>query len=268
MKRFALIGKNIKKSLSPAIHQYCFEQLSLGAKYEIINIKRSDKISGVIDQLKSGDLDGVNVTTPYKEDVNLFLNHINPRAEQIGSINCIHVKSGKLIGNNTDWYGFLKALEGIEGFNNVVIFGTGGVVPAILYYFNSRETMPVHIVGRNKKKMSFFQSKGFSTYDIKNLNVNIDNPLIINTIPSNASINWKDLINKVSNNVCAAMDLNYNFKVTEFLNSFNSDVKTKNGLDMLIYQALMSLDIWYEKDLSNSINVNDLKSNIKEIYYE
>ena len=71
------------------------------------------------------------------------------------------------------------------------------------------------------------------------------------------------IINKVSNNVCAAMDLNYNFKVTEFLNSFNSDVKTKNGLDMLIHQALMSLDIWYEKDLTSLININDLKINIE-----
>lgn len=263
MKRFALIGKNINKSLSPAIHHYCFGRLLLDAKYEIININRADKISGVIDQLKSGDLDGVNVTTPYKENIKLHLDQINPRAEEIGSINCIHVKSGKLIGNNTDWYGFLKALEGMGTFNNVVIFGTGGVVPAILYYFNNRETMPIHIVGRNKERMSFFKSRGASIYNMENLNVNIDSPLIINTIPSNASINWKDLINRVSKNICAAMDLNYNFKVTEFLNSFNSDVKIKNGLDMLIYQALMSLDIWHEKDLSSSININDLKMNIE-----
>ena len=63
-------------------------------------------------------LDGVNITTPYKENMIPLLDNINPRAEQIGSINCIHVKSGQIIGNNTDWYGFSLALRNnnIEGF--------------------------------------------------------------------------------------------------------------------------------------------------------
>ena len=248
MKRFALIGKSIDKSLSPAIHRYCFEQLSLDAKYEIVNMESTDKISGVIDQLKSGDLDGINVTTPYKENIRPFLDNINPRAEEIGSINCIHVKDRQLIGNNTDWYGFLKALEGTVDFSNVVILGTGGVVPAILYYFNSRRKTSVHIVGRDKEKMSLFESKGAFAYHMDSLNINVDDSLIINAIPSSASINWQGLINRISGHICGAIDLNYNFKVTEFLNSFNSNVKTKNGLDMLIHQALMSLDIWYEKD--------------------
>ena len=268
MKRFALIGRHIQKSLSPAIHQYCFEQLSLDAKYEIMDIKSADKIDVIISQLKSGDLDGVNITTPYKENTIPLLDNINPRAEQIGSINCIHVKDRQLIGNNTDWYGFLKALEGMDGFSNVVILGSGGVIPSILYYFNTRKKVPVHIVGRNKERMNLFKSKGVSTYNIDSPNINIDDSLIINAIPLNASINWKSLINKISGNIYGAMDLNYNFKVTEFLNLFDSDVKIKNGLDMLIYQALMSLDIWYEKDLSNSINVNDLKSNLGVMYDE
>ena len=65
-----------------------------------------------------------------------------------------------------------------------------------------------------------------------------------------------------------AMDLNYHLKATEFLNYFNSSVNTKNGLDMLIYQALMSLDIWYNKNLSLSIDVGDLKRKLIEKYYD
>ena len=144
------------------------------------------------------------------------------------------------------------------------------VAKAIEFYGNKGDlAILISSSGNSKNMINGAQTANNLGIDVVTFTgFNIDNPLIINTIPSNASINWKDLINKVSNNVCAAMDLNYNFKVTEFLNSFNSNVKTKNGLDMLIYQALMSLDIWYEKDLSNSINVNDLKSNIEEMYYE
>ena len=60
------------------------------------------------------------------------------------------------------------------------------------------------------------------------------------------------------------MDLNYHLKATEFLNYFNSSVKIKNGLDMLIHQALMSIDIWYKGDITSSVDVCKLKEYLIE----
>ena len=92
--------------------------------------------------------------------------------------------------------------------------------------------------------------------------------MIINATPFNAKLDWKNIIPKLTSTPLYAYDLNYYLKVTEFLNYFNSDVKVQNGLHMLIYQALMSIDIWFNDKLSQSIHIEDLQKYINEQYYE
>ena len=265
MSRFALIGKDIKGSFSPAIHSYCFEVMGLDAGYGIIDIESKSGVSDIVAQLKEGELDGINITTPYKKDFIPHLDQINPRAESIGSINCIHACDGELIGNNTDWFGFGKALESFSGFESVIIIGAGGVVPALTYYIDTRLGCPTHIVARN---LDGLKDSSPSTHDIHDFNFKAENYLIINTVPHQSKIDWGDTINSIEGDAICAMDLNYHLKATEFLNYFDSSVDTKNGLDMLIYQALMSLDIWYNKNLSLSIDVDDLKKDLMGRYYE
>ena len=259
MKRFALIGKDIQGSLSPTIHSYCFNALSLDAVYNIIDIDSDSCIPDVISKLKSGSLDGINVTAPYKKDFIAYLDQLNPRAESIGSINCIHGNNGKLIGNNTDWFGFGQSLRDFNNFDNVIILGGGGVVPAVLYYFETRNNFSIYIIGRNLKKIECFEKNNISIYDFNNFDLDVENSIIINTIPSTAKIDWGSVMHNINSQPRFAMDLNYHLKATEFLNYFNSSVKIKNGLDMLIHQALMSVDIWYERDVTSSIDICKLK---------
>ena len=266
MKNFALVGKDIRGSFSPDIHSFCFESLSLEACYHIIDIESSSDISAVVSRLKLGDLDGINITAPYKKDFISHLDHLNPRAEDIGSINCIHSNNGKLIGNNTDWFGFGQSIRDFQEFDNVVIIGGGGVVPAIVYYIETRLGCPIHIIGRDLKKLEHFQTDNISIHDIQNFNLDITNSIIINTVPSENRVNWAYTINSITAQPQFAMDLNYHLKATEFLNYFNSSVEIKNGLDMLIHQALMSIDIWFNENLSKSIHFEDLKDKISARY--
>ena len=267
MKKFALIGRDVQGSFSPFIHRYCFKKLSLDAEYDILDISDVSDIPNIIELLKSKKLDGVNITTPYKKDFILYLNEINPRAESIGSINCIHQNNGKLIGNNTDWYGFAKSVKEIQNYDNVVIFGSGGVVSSLIYYFSSRKSCPVHIIARDQKKLEGFKDNNTDIYNIDQFQFSTENALIINTIPQKANIDWKNLINMLSGKVIYALDLNYHLKATEFLNSFNPEIRNKNGLDMLISQALMSIDIWYNENFSKAINIDDLRNKIMNKYY-
>jgi len=266
MKNFALVGKDIQGSFSPDIHSFCFESLSLEACYHIIDIESSSEILAVVSRLKSGDLDGINITAPYKKDFISHLDHLNPRAEEIGSINCIYSNNGKLIGNNTDWFGFGQSVRDFQEFDNVVIIGGGGVVPAIVYYIETRRECPIHIIGRDLKKLECFQADNISIHDIKNFNLDITDSIIINTVPSNTNVNWPYVISRIANQPRFVMDLNYHFKVTEFLNYFNSRVEIKNGLDMLIHQAFMSIDIWFNENLSRLIHLEDLKDKISVRY--
>ena len=267
MKRFALIGKGIQKSFSPAIHSHCFNILSIEAKYNIIDMASTSQILDVIKLLKEGRLDGINITAPYKQNFIKHIDQLNPRAESIMSINCIHNNNGQLIGNNTDWFGFAKSIENFKNYQSVAILGAGGAVPAMIYYFESREGCPVYIIGRDRNKLDSFNKENVSVHNIDDFNLDLNKCLIINATPFSAKIEWNNLIPKITSTPLYAMDLNYDLKVTEFLNYFNSDVKIKNGLDMLIYQALMSIDIWFNENLSTSINVENLKKNINEQYY-
>ena len=262
MKRFALIGKGIQKSFSPAIHSHCFNSLSIEAKYDIIDIASTSKILDVIKLLKEGKLDGINITAPYKKDFIKHIDQLNPRAEIIGSINCIHNNDGKLIGNNTDWFGFAKSIENFKGYEDIAILGTGGVVPSIIYYFQSQQTYPLYVIGRDNNNLESFNEENVSVHNIDDFNLDLNKCLIINATPFSAEIKWNNLIPKITSTPLYAMDLNYHLKVTEFLNYFNSDVEIKNGLDMLIYQALMSIDIWFNDNLRAFIDFEDLKNNI------
>ena len=268
MKRFALIGKDIQYSFSPFIHKYCYRNLSVDANYNIIDIASKSKIIDVIKLLKEGGLDGINITTPYKQEFIKYVEELNPRAESIGSINCIHNNNGKLIGNNTDWFGFAKSIENFNDYESVAILGTGGAVLPIIYYFESRLSCPIHIIGRDQTKLDGFKKNNISSHNIDNLNLDLKRCLIINATLNKAKIEWGNLIPKITSAPLYAMDLNYHLKATEFLNYFNSDVKIKNGLDMLIYQALMSIDIWLSDNLSASIDFEDLKKNINKQYYD
>ena len=130
----------------------------------------------------------------FKKDFIAYLDQLNPRAESIGSINCIHSNNGKLIGNNTDWFGFGQSLRDFNNFDNVIILGGGGVVPAVLYYFETRNNFSIHIIGRNLKKIECFEKNNISIYDFNNFDLNVENSIIINTIPNHKSYTIKEYI--------------------------------------------------------------------------
>ncbi len=110
MKHFAVIGSPVEHSLSPLLHNWVFKSLNILAEYKKIKVIEKE-VPDIVQQIKNGKLDGINVTIPHKENIMEFLDEINPRAETIGSVNCIVKSKSRIIGNNTDWFGFSQALE-------------------------------------------------------------------------------------------------------------------------------------------------------------
>ncbi|MEE2918515.1 MAG: shikimate dehydrogenase, partial [Candidatus Neomarinimicrobiota bacterium] len=103
MKRFAVIGDPIAHTLSPNLHQEVYRQLELDASFEQIHVTPNSLDSFI----NSNKLDGFNVTIPHKLSIIPFLKGLDEAAKTIGAVNCVH--NGK--GYNTDWIGFLKAME-------------------------------------------------------------------------------------------------------------------------------------------------------------
>ena len=108
-KKYGIIGKPLSHSLSPMLHSFWFKKYKLNAHYSLIEINE-DQIENTIDKIRKKELEGINVTTPYKQAVIPFLDLIINEAKETSSVNTIYLnKDNKIVGENTDVYGFNQA---------------------------------------------------------------------------------------------------------------------------------------------------------------
>ena len=147
MKKFAVIGDPIAHSLSPILHQEVYRQLGLDASFEKIHL-----MPNVLHSFMNvNELDGFNITIPYKQSVIPFLNELDESAQTIGAVNCVH--DGK--GYNTDWIGFTNAMEqnGISlNGKDYIILGAGGAARAIAFGLVKFGAKSISIKNRTQSK--------------------------------------------------------------------------------------------------------------------
>ena len=154
MKQFAVIGNPIEHSLSPDLHNYVYKLLSINALYKKKKVFHSE-LSLIMDDLRTGELNGVNVTIPHKENVIEYLDEINPRAKTIGAVNVIHKNGDKLFGNNTDWFGFTMSLKknGIKvNGKEVIVLGAGGSSKSIIFSLKQSGVKKIVLLNRTFQK--------------------------------------------------------------------------------------------------------------------
>src|SRR5207302_8505581 len=129
MSQVWLIGRPVAHSLSPAIHNAAFAKLGLPHRYELKE-SADDQLGATLDRLRrDDDLLGANVTIPYKETVLRLVDEVDEEARQIGAVNTIVCRGGRLIGQNTDRLGFHYGLEGSGMLVSdvvVMVFSVGG----------------------------------------------------------------------------------------------------------------------------------------------
>ena len=104
IKKYGIIGNPIKHSLSPVLHNYWFKKYNIDADYSILNVKDND-LSNVIEQIKSKELFGINVTLPYKQKIVPLLDILVNDAELTSSVNTVYLDDQKKIaGENANRY--------------------------------------------------------------------------------------------------------------------------------------------------------------------
>ena len=94
---FGLIGKKLGHSLSPEIHEKIFEGLNIKGNYSLYELDENSVSKG-IESFKLLGYKGVNVTIPYKEEVIKTLDYISEDAKNIGAVNTIAFKNGRVEG--------------------------------------------------------------------------------------------------------------------------------------------------------------------------
>lgn len=235
---FGLVGKNISYSFSRAYFSKKFDKLGINCQYlnfDIDDISRFPKIL-------SPDIKGLNVTIPYKKSVIPYMDELSDTATQIGAVNTIQFKNGKLIGHNTDHYGFRESLRPLieTHHKKALILGTGGASKAIAYALENLG-IGFTFVSRNADDQSIgYESIGRETFE--------DHQIIINTTPVGKLPDteaYPDIPYEYFSSRHIAYDLVYNPEETVFLAKAKSyGAKTKNGLEMLQLQAEKAWEIW------------------------
>ncbi len=240
--KFGLVGKDISYSFSRDYFAKKFKHENLPHCYVNFDIH---SISGLDDIIKNTpNLKGLNVTIPYKEDVIPLLDDLNKRAKKIGAVNTIRItRYQKLIGYNTDYYGFKKSLKPHlkKHHKRALILGTGGASKAVAYALKKLKIQYDYVSRSEKEGVKFLYSD--LTEDIISTYTIIINCTPIGTFPN---VNeCPDIPYDAITENHILYDLIYNPEQTKFLSC--GDIKgatTINGLEMLKLQAEKAWDIW------------------------
>lgn len=241
MAKYGLIGHNIGYSFSKTFFNFKFEKEKRNDSYENFDIPVVSQLSKVLEE--NPDLKGLNVTIPYKESVIQLLDKVDKEACKIGAVNTIKInKEGKLIGYNTDHYGFAKALMDFLPLKEkkAIVLGTGGASKAILYVL---EAMSFEIT-----QVSRSETENTITYSDLNREIISQNYLIINCTPIGTFPNvheFPDIPYQFLTKDHLVFDLTYNPRETKFMClSKKHGANVSNGLKMLEYQAKKAWSIW------------------------
>ena len=238
-RKFGLIGFPLSHSFSPAYFKAKFEKLKVKqASYAAYQV---EDVSVIRKLMLLEKMEGMNVTIPHKEKVIPYLDQLSVEARAIGAVNTISFREGKLVGENTDVYGFeisLKKLIGNNAVKQALILGTGGASKAVAFVLKK--------MGIGFKFVSRSAKKGLTYKQLQNKLA--DYQLIVNTSPVGMSPNsglCPDLpyAEISSNHFC--YDLIYNPEKTLFLERAESQgASILNGYEMLVLQAERSWEIW------------------------
>lgn len=264
---YGLIGEKLSHSISPKIHNMIFETLNVNDSYRLFEIPK-ENIGNLREALKTLTIRGVNVTIPYKEKVIEYLDEISKEAKNIGAVNTIFNKSGKLIGYNTDYYGFKYMLEdkniNVTG-KKVTVLGTGGASKAVITYLLDSHVSEILLVSRKKKDLYKNEEK-IKVIEYKDLK-GVLGDIIINTTPVGMYPKMQDspVTLEIIKNYDVLVDLIYNPLETEFIKLGKENNKiTCSGLMMLVGQAVKAEEIWQHKTIDKKVIIDIYNKLIKE----
>lgn len=242
---YGLLGEKLGHSFSPEIHSMLGNY-----EYRLFEVEKNE----LENFIKYGEWDGINVTIPYKKTVMSYLDEISESAQKIGSVNTVVRRSdGTLFGDNTDYYGFLYTVKrsGINfGGKKVLVLGTGGAslaIKAVISDLNAGEIISISRSGEN---------------NYQNIKNHADADIIVNTTP--VGMYPKNLVSPVKasdfTHLSAVFDIIYNPQKTQLvLDAEKLDIPAFSGLSMLVAQAKRASEIFFDKEIDDSVTEKILK---------
>ena len=241
---FGLVGYPLGHSFSESFFNNKFNSEGIDAQYLNFEIPNINEFRNIINT--NTNLRGLNVTIPYKEQVIPYLDDIDITASEIGAVNVVKfIRNGNnliLKGFNSDVIGFCNSLKPLlkPHHTHALVLGTGGAAKAIAHGLKSLGIEPIY-VSRTKKD-------GVLTYNELTPKIIEKYQVIVNTTPAGMYPHvdtCPDIPYHLLTPQHLCYDVVYNPEVTLFMKkSQEQGAMVKNGLEMLILQALAAWEIW------------------------
>ena len=270
MIRLGLIGYSLGHSLSPRLHEAALNHCGLEGNYSLFSIHPEDTqgLKDLLESIRSGEITGLNVTIPHKQNVIPLLDELTPTAKTIGAVNTIFLRDSKLIGDNTDAQGFLSDLKRFlttetqrHGALCALVLGAGGSARAVVYALLN-DGWKVIVVAR-RVEQAHRLADSFTNYTLHLTDFSLSNielstiTFIVNTTPVGMTPNteqspWPEDILFPPH--AAIYDLVYNPRETKLVRDARyHGLQATTGLGMLIEQAALSFNIWTGQNPSREI---------------
>ena len=239
MKHYGLIGRPLGHSASARYFTAKFEREAIDAEYSLYELPDI----GAVETMLPADIEGFNVTIPYKREIIPLLDEVSPEAQAVGAVNCVKCHDGVRTGYNTDVVGIRHSLDRLLGSDEgmkALVLGTGGASQAVQYVLAERG-IEFLIVSRDA-------TKGNLTYDDLTPAIVAEYRLIINATPVGMYPHTNEapaLPYEALTGANLLFDTIYNPARTEFLaRGERAGAQTINGEAMFEAQAEASWKIW------------------------
>jgi len=256
---YAVLGHPVKHSLSPLMHNIAFERLGLDGVYLALDVL-PEQLGTILPAMRDMGFGGVNLTIPHKEMACSCVDVLDPSAQRLGAANTIHFRDdGKIVGHNTDGWGFAKAVTECFDFSftgsSLFILGTGGAGRAVALTAVSKGATCVVLADVDiPRAQSLADELVALSLAVKTVVTNLSDgtdwltqaDLVVHATPvgmktTDPSLVAADLFREGQ----CVFDLIYMYPETPILKEARkAGAKISNGLDMLLYQGVRAFEIW------------------------
>ena len=248
----AVIGSPVRHSLSPVLHNAAFRALGLDWAYLAFDVAPGQAAQALVG-MKALGIAGLSVTMPHKQDVARAVDELSPAAAKLDAVNCVVVRDGRLVGENTDGVGFLRAFE--EEFDQkaaglrFVVVGAGGAARSVVLSLAQTRAAEIVILNRSAGAAEVAAQLAGACGRVGRMEDLTEADVIINATPVGmASTNSGGAVPFDPNLFRpeqVMVDLIYHPLETPILaEAKRRGLRTGNGLGMLIHQAGVAFEHW------------------------
>ncbi len=251
--KYGLIGEKLEHSFSKQIQTRIAELQNVkDYQYDFVELDKEQ----FVEFMEKKDFKGINVTLPYKKAVIPYIDVLDESAAQMGAVNTIVNRDGKLYGYNTDFGGFLYMVKAhnvhMEG-KKVLLIGNGGASAAVQAVCKHEKARDIIVVSRSA-------TNGAISYD-EMYTSHLDADIVVNTSPVGMYPNIANSPIDVSwfHKLECVLDVVYNPILTRLcFEAQELDIKRVIGLEMLIAQAKYSFEYFEDMTFDDSI-IDEIK---------